>query len=129
MKLTSQNVTDLTRRCLSDVALKPITVKGIIRSFTFDSEKIEEHDNDIALLLAQLPDEFQEPVGGGSTFLNACVTVAGYQWGEHLEMEALVCLGLAAGRVKYCFPKEMWHILPGGVPYFVVVDKKPAETA
>jgi hypothetical protein len=52
----------------------------------------------------------------------------GYQWGEHASMESLICLGIAAGFVRYCLPRDLWTSLPGGLPYFVVLAPKPSES-
>jgi hypothetical protein len=35
-------------------------------------------------------------------------------------MDELVCLGLAIGRIAFLMPREMWEMLPGGMPYIVV---------
>ena len=41
-------------------------------------------------------------------------------------MEELFCLGIAIGRVECLIPREMWKILPGGVPYYVICqDDQP----
>lgn len=38
-------------------------------------------------------------------------------------MEQLVSLGIGIKKVKYCMPKEMWSILPGGMPYFMILKE------
>lgn len=59
------------------------------------------------------------------SFLNSCNTNEGKQWtGMHMKMEFLFALGVAIEKVKNLLPREMWPILPGGVPYFVVLDGK-----
>jgi len=32
----------------------------------------------------------------------------------------IFCLGIAAGKASYVFPREAWSALPGGVPYVVL---------
>ena len=93
-------------------------VDGITARYGLDVSGKEEEIGDI---LAELPDEFQSTKGGGWSFLNACNDRDGNQWtGQHSVMEELFCLGIAAGKAKYLMPREMWSVLPGGVPYIVV---------
>ena len=95
-----------------------------MRAFAFHSVRIAEHSNRIAALLAELPNEFQPgPRGGGGwTFLNACNDRHGNLWtGDHATMEALFCLGIAAGRARWLMERDMWDVLPGGMPYVAVL--------
>jgi hypothetical protein len=94
-----------------------IVVQGIVRSFGFDEAKITEHKEEIRALLQEMPDEFQHSKGGGMSFLNLCLDKNGEQWAEQSTMEALVALGVAAGMASFPLPRDMWSILPGGVPY------------
>ena len=48
------------------------------------------------------------------------MTKSGEQWGEHMNIEQLLALGIATGQAGYPMPKEMWKMLPGGMPYFTV---------
>lgn len=123
-KLTPQAVNTLVAKCLfgdgepTDDAIK---VKGIVRSFGFDPNRIAEHASQIGDLLAELPDQFQVTKGGGWTFLNACEDRHGNLWtGEHQAMESLFCLGIAARKAQWLLPRDMWSVLPGGMPYVVV---------
>lgn len=79
---------------------------------------------EIARILAQLPDAFfpkEVPGGGGGhSFLAACEDRDGRHWGEHMHIDGLLALGLAANMVHFCAPRDIWSILPGGMPYFVV---------
>jgi hypothetical protein len=59
---------------------------------------------------------------GGATFLNACVDKNGTQWGEHRNIDQLLCLGIAIGKVSFPMPKEMWSMLPGGMPFVQYKD-------
>lgn len=75
-------------------------------------------------MLLQLPKEFQKGSGsgGGISFLNACNDVSGKQWTDsHQVMEQLFALGIGCNKVKCLMPREMWKVLPGGMPYYVVV--------
>lgn len=121
-KLTSQAVRDLMEKCLSDKGeTQGITcVDGLVSNYNFKAVAIEANKDQIKELLDQLPDQFQAKKGGGWSFLNACNDYCGEQWtGFQRDMEALFCLGIAAGQAKWLM-REMADIMPGGVPYVVV---------
>lgn len=102
-----------------------IRCEGIINTIGFHPERIQQHAEDIYDMLKQLPSEFMKTGGGGHSFLAACVDKNQQQWGEHQNMEELMLLGLAIKKVQYCLPREMWSVLPGSMPYFVVDDEDP----
>ena len=97
MKLTAENVQNCIKHCLpaevtedQKVKLEKdervdglIPVRGIVGGFAFREDKLEERREDVKSMLLQLPDEFQKGKGGGGSFLNACMTASGEQWGEH----------------------------------------------
>lgn len=123
-KLTSEAVNALALECLfreGEPTHDAIKVDGIVGKFGFHPARIAENADAIAALLAELPDEFHASKGGGWSFLNACMDRNGAQWGEHRDMEALFCLGIAAGKAKWQLPRDMWNVLPGGMPYVVVM--------
>jgi hypothetical protein len=129
MELTSENVERTVLGCLFDekptgIELsKAVVVEGIVRKYGFDPEKLKNHEEDIFSMLKQLPKSFMKSCGGGMTFLDACYREDGIQWtGFHQSMEALFCLGIAIKKVQFSMPKDMWSILPGGVPYLMVDD-------
>ena len=137
MELTAKNVMDVLYACFYDtsevekrgkeaVMKEAIKIKGIQNHFGFNPEQVKKHKENIKSMLAQLPDSFHKNSGGGMSFLNACMTKDDIQWGEHMNMEALFCLGEAAGFVKPCMPREVWGMLPGGMPYYVV-DLQPNQ--
>lgn len=99
-------------------------VEGILNKFGFHPERLESHRTEIEEMLMQLPDEFKQSIGGGWSFLQACMDRDGNQWtGLHRRMDQLFSLGIALGKVKNQLPRELWEALPGGMPYFVVLDK------
>jgi len=64
-------------------------------------------------------DELSPKFSEGWSFLQMCEDKHGQQWtGEHRAMEELVVLGQAAGFVALLAPREMWPVLPGGMPYY-----------
>ena len=123
MKLTAKRVHELIIDSLGGVAPNPektIIAEGITCTFGFNVDKLATHKQEIIDLLNELPDSFKEKSGGGCSFLQACVDKNGNQWGEHHSMEELFCLGIAIGKVENLLPRDMWEMLPGGVPYYVI---------
>lgn len=96
-----------------------IIIDGIASKFGMHPGRVEEHKEEIRELLNLMPDSFHtgEGKGGGMSFLNLCMTKDEEQWGEHRNMEQLVVLAIAALLGKYCIPREMWSMFPGGMPY------------
>lgn len=123
-KLTAKNVENIFINCYSSGFNKDsIAGKGTLSQYFFNRKKINAVKNIIVSFLKQLPDEFQQSKGGGWSFLNACVDKEGNQWGEHKNIEQLIALGNALDLITFPIPKEIWNILPGGAPYFVVKDE------
>lgn len=91
--------------------------KGVVRDFGFHPERLANHKAEIAEMCNELPDTFQKKSGGGWSFLNLCMDKHGTQWGEHANCEQLVALAIASGQGSYPLPREMWQVLPGGMPY------------
>lgn len=122
--LTAEHVENIFVDCLfkdNEMPVKEyVPAFGITFSAGFNPERVKGYKDEIARMLEQLPDEFQES-GGGMSFLNACNDKHGNQWtGEHRRMEQLFMLGLAVGKVTCQIPRAMWSCLPGGMPYYVV---------
>lgn len=99
-----------------------VIVDGVLHKFGFHGGRIAEHAERISEMLHALPSAFQQSGGGGMSFLNACDDSDGEQWtGLHQTMGNLFDLGVAAGKCKLVLPREMWAVLPGGMPYYVVL--------
>ena len=100
-----------------------VDVEGITRTVEFHPERLESHRTEIIAMLDELPDEFKESGGGGMSFLNACNDKHGNQWtGFHQRMEQLFQLGIGINAAKCLMPREMWEVLPGGMPYYVILN-------
>jgi hypothetical protein len=122
--LNAERIEVIFRDCLfkeGEDTTTAILAKGIVIDAGFHPVRLENYRNEVSDLLFELPVEFQKAEGGGWSFLNACVDRKGRHWGEHRNMEQLFLLGLALGKVKCQMPREMWSMLPGGVPYYVVL--------
>jgi len=122
-KLTSENVSRIVSDCLfrtGEDTSNAEMVQGFRHKFGFNPEKLEKNQSTIMGFLNQLADEFKD--GGGWSFLQACMDKEGEQWGEHSNVDELICLGMAIEKVEFVFEKEMWVNLPGGMPYIVIKD-------
>lgn len=122
MELTSENVEKIFMKCFTESQASAVKCDVVVHSFLFSRDKLQEYKEDIVALLSCLPEEFMTKTGGGCSFLAACNDRNGNQWtGLHLMMEKLFALGIGIGKVKCLVPRELWVMLPGEMPYFVVL--------
>ena len=127
MELTAEKVKEIFDDSLfrdGEPTTNAIKVAGIVHNFGFHPERLKSHFDEIDKLLNQIPDSFHEGGGGGMSFLNMCVDINDRQWGEHINMEQLVVLGIGVNRVKYCMARDMWTVFPGGMPYIIILKRK-----
>jgi hypothetical protein len=125
MILTAQQVNEVLIDCLfrdDEDRTDHVVGEAVMLKAGFHPGRLEQHKSDIMEMLLDLPSEFLQSQGGGWSFLNACVTREGNQWGEHRNIDELLALGVASGQAEIQLPREVWSALPGGVPYFVVKD-------
>ena len=129
MELTGEAVDKIMKGCLfrdGEPQDHHVEVRGIRATFRYHPVRLFMHTPDIVALLEELPKEFQAGGGGGWSFLNACQDKHGRQWTDlHQTMEALLALGIAAGKARWCLRRDMWDALPGGMPYVVVDTQEP----
>lgn len=120
----SKKVNDLMLACLIN---KPefdandpdaVVVEGLTAKFVFSREALETARGEY-LQLAQehLDDKFKKSIGEGYSFLGLPFNKRGEQVCEHPTAQGFLVLGLGMGVAEYCLPKELWVVLPGGVPY------------
>jgi len=125
--LNDETVRDIFRDCLFEnyePTDSAVIAEGISCTVGFHPERLKQHTDEIKKILLELPEPFMETGGGGMSFLNACDDRHGNQWtGMHSTMEYLFLLGIGIGMVRCLVPKSMWKVLPGGVPYYVVLNK------
>lgn len=122
--LSSERVIEIFLDCLfkegEDTSYRRLA-EGVVHTFGFHSERLENHRAEIEALLGELPDEFKSSGGGGWSFLNACTDKHGNQWTDlHLRMEQLLQLGKGIGKVRCQVPRSLWSSMPGGMPYYVI---------
>ena len=124
INVTASNMSELTRNAFMDCLFKEgedttnhVKVEGITSMFGLHPQRLEEKRELVTALLAELPEEFKE----GYTLLNFCTTKDGDQWtGEHRVCEQLIVMAIGLNLMEYCMPREMWAVLPGGVPYIMI---------
>lgn len=125
MELTSKNVSQVFMDCLfkdDEDTTKHIVAEGIQTKVGFHPGRLESYRENVKSMLACLPVDFQPGAGGGTTFLNACKDKDGNQWTDlHQVMDQLFQLGIGLKLAKWCMPRDMWSILPGGMPYVTVL--------
>ncbi len=99
-----------------------VLVEGIMAKYGLHPQRLESQRANVTRWLGSLPREFLQSGGGGWSFLNACNDANGGQWTDfHQRMEQLFCLGMGLGLVKCLMPCEMWDVLPGCMPYYMVL--------
>lgn len=133
--LTSKRVDELVTACMfteNEIKTLPretpaVAAPGIIHTLVFVPDRVEQHQEEIRDMLYELDDNYRMPdedhpnYGGGWSFLNMCLTKDGVQWtGMHWQQEKLMQLGIAAGWATMPMPKQVWHLLPGQMPYVLV---------
>lgn len=131
MKLNTAEVHETLKECLyTEEELKAssvmppegaVLVQGLTRNFGFEPTRVKERVEKVSEMLAELKD-----LDKGVSFLTLCYDKDDEMWGQHMDMEALVVLGIATGLLKYCLPKEMWSVLPGGMPYIILSSSTAA---
>lgn len=99
-----------------------ILCNGITFNVGFNPIKIADNKEKIISMIENLPENFKKEIGGGWSFLQACIDKNDVLWtGDHRRMEELMLLGIAIGKIDFLLPRELWGALPGGVPYFVIL--------
>lgn len=124
-KLSAQRVREIFLDCLfkdGEDTTDHVKAEGITTNIGFHPGRIQGYAEELAEMLGELPEQFMASVGGGWSFLNACLDKHGNHWAEHQTMEQLFQLGIATDKVKCQLPRDMWASLPGGMPYYVVKD-------
>lgn len=95
-----------------------VIVPGIVRTFGFHPTRLESQRLNMQKIIREVvSDEFIKGKGGGHTFLNLCIDRNGHQWGEPSNMEVLLVLSIGLGLAGFCFDRDLWPSLPGGMPY------------
>lgn len=124
MKLTAENVNKTFLECMfieGESTENYVLGQGVINNIGFHPDRLKQNESNVIEMLNQLPEEFKKSGGGGMSFLNMCNDKDGNQWSDlHATMDQLVTLGISLKKVSFLMPREMWQVLPGGMPYIVI---------
>lgn len=124
VRLSTILVEEVLQECLGEKQ-DGLVIDMPVDSVAFDPAKIEQNKTLIFKMLMELPTQFRQSDGGGWSFLQACMDRHDNQWTSfHRTMGFLFALGEAAGFVKPLLPRDMWQMLPGGMPYYVILDEQ-----
>lgn len=130
--INAERVREIVTDCLFDAeeiqtlghdALMTVAViaEGITATFGFHPERLKGHEAEVVEMLKNLPEAFMaDGDDGGWSCLKATVDKNNMLWGQHKDVEILLVLGLALGKVTYCLPRKLWGALPGGMPYISI---------
>ena len=124
MKLTDDNVWQVYNKCIynqdeqkNEESSDTISVQGIKRLYIFSLANLCEERKHILSLLSQVTRRSRY----GASMTQLCYNRREQVWTKNaLTMEALMCLGLAIGKVKYLLPKESWSLLKNQMPYVII---------
>lgn len=98
-----------------------LIVKGTINNYAFNKQVLAHFRDDVVKMLDQLDDSFMDDAGGGMSLMNMVATKNGEHWGEQPTADALFAMANGLGLAHFSLPREMWHILPGSMPYVTVM--------
>lgn len=122
--LTAQKVNEIFMDCLfreNEPTDNHIVGEGVMNKVGFHPERLKSNESKIDELLAELPEQFNKQSGGGWSFLNLVTDKNGNQWADlHQTVDELVMLSTATKKMSFLMPREMWSVLPGGMPYLVI---------
>lgn len=95
-----------------------IPARGVMLSVGFNPTMIDLRRNRIHEILTEINPSFKE----GISFMDLPFDKDKNQWGEQRNADQLLVLGIAIGELKILMPREMWPMLPGGMP---ILQYKP----
>ena len=94
-----------------------VRVEGLTNIFCLHPERLEEQRELVKACLDELPPIFKE----GYSFLKLCENKDGDLWtGMQRTCQELVVMAVGLNLMSYCLPREVWPVLPGGVPYVII---------
>ena len=88
---------------------EPVRIEGIKSTFGLHPDRLKSHAQEVSDMIDELSGDYKN----GISFLDMHTTKTGELWtGFHQQMEQLMVLGIATGKIEYCAPKEKWYALP-----------------
>ena len=98
-----------------------IPVKSIMFNIGFHPDRLSQHKDDINDMISELKD-----LKDGISFLNLCFDKNDRHWGEQIDVDNLIALGIGIGRLSIRpDDRHLWKLLPGSVP--LIFDLKYEE--
>lgn len=127
--INAMRIREILGKCffseVPEIGTEAIKAKGINNTFILDPKKITEFESEIISMLDELNEDIREDKGGGISLICIPFDKHDHQWGEQINANELMVLGMAIGRIKYLFENRMiWSALPGSVPYYVYTTEK-----
>lgn len=121
--LTAYNVERVFAECLyriSESDYNAIEVNSTYMQLTFNARRIELVRDKIGDMIMMLPEGIRTQEG--LSLLEAHKAHTGQQWTDlRFNVEQLLMLGIAAGEIEACQPKDMASRLVGVLSYRLVV--------
>lgn len=120
--MNAEKVREMFLSCLFKTEELPpkdyVEVEGLTQKFGLHPQRLAETKPVLIEMIDTLPEQFISGKGGGWSFLNLVIDKDGHQWTD-LQLTAqeflVMCMGNGLARIQ--LPRDMWHVLPGGVPY------------
>lgn len=125
MKLTNENVIHTAATCLfgNDESTEgvPVTeVHAVNLKLVFHKERLNSVRDTVMAFLKQLPKELLEQHPEGTSVVFASLDQNGELWGNPLEADTLIVLGLGLDLIRFTCPRGMWPLLPGGLAHITL---------
>lgn len=96
-----------------------VHAEGVRGMFGLHPTRLESHRSEVisAINLVHPAFHLSGEEAGGASFLQLPVLADGTHWAEHQTCNELVVLAIGLGLGGICGTREIWHLMPGGVPY------------
>jgi ABC-type Fe3+-citrate transport system substrate-binding protein len=125
LTLTREHVTEVFEDCLYRESEDPaqfIMIAGILNPAKFSSERLTQHRQEIADMLASLPAEFQQNRKHSANMRKAITNKYGFSWTDsYSDVAMLIQLGIATGQVKCFKGRHFGPFKRGKLPNVVVI--------
>ena len=124
--LNAQRLEEILVDCLfkdGEPTDSAVTAQAVTLDLSFHPGRLANHKAEILDMLNELPADFHDEAGGGMSYMHAGKTKYGDQWAEHPTIDKLLVLGIATEQAQILLPRDLWHALPGQMPYFSITSK------
>lgn len=128
--ITSKRIGEIFLECIAKEGDNPdeyIHTESVVRSIrdtTFHKGRLNNHQEEICALLAELACDFQMDEHASISFEFAKANRYGEFWTDkNTPVDQLFQLAIAVGKAHYLLPRDKWNLLPGGMPVYVLTQK------